>query len=67
MRDYDTPRTPKHTPTAIAQEARKSEATEANEDMAAERALGPAQEGGAEGSGEQRLDSMKSETLLPPD
>lgn len=83
MPDYNEPKTPEDTPPPInpdvepktsaemkAEDEREGEVLRARskgDRSAAEKAMSAAQDGGADGKGEQALDSMRSETTLPPD
>ncbi len=83
MTDYDKPKTPEDTPAPIDPDAKPKPASEmeaegeregevlkgqtAPDDIAVERAMSAAQDGGRDGQGENALDTMKSETILPPD
>jgi len=66
QRDYDTPKTPEGTPPVISPDSEeKPQAT----DREAREKLENRQRSRAEreGAGEEELDSMKPETLFPPD
>ncbi|MEQ8412443.1 MAG: hypothetical protein RIC51_01140 [Erythrobacter sp.] len=69
-RDYDEPRTPEGTPPVVQPgEEGKKKKTGREPDDAARKGLEKRQRERAdhEGAGEEELDSMRPETLFPPD